>query len=272
MSLGALAFAAGLLLTAASAHAAAAQGIDFDLQRGPGAERCPDRETLAKRVAKHVGPGEARAEVPERVAGKTYANDCERQRVGMSKLANGACGATTGSDGGVTSSLSLSPPSASFSTGIVLTSEPVTFVVTNQGPGASGDLNLRITGASPQQFVVSNSTCVAFLPAGQTCQVLIAFKAPSTPGTYSATMSINESGGAVLTAPLSGYAFPPPGATDGGASDAATGTQCPENRPTSGSECSAGPTTWCSYTETDPLNQILCNCSASRWSCSIASP
>lgn len=61
-------FALGLLLTVASAHAAVAQGIDFDFQRGPGAERCPDRGTLARRVAKHLGKREPRAQVAERVA------------------------------------------------------------------------------------------------------------------------------------------------------------------------------------------------------------
>lgn len=204
--------------------------------------------------------------------GKTYANDCERRRALMSKLSNGACGATTGSDGGITSSLSIGPSSASFSEGIGLTSQPVTFVVMNHGPGASGGLNVTITGESPRQFVVSNNNCVAFLPAGQSCQVLIAFAAPSTPGTYSATLGIKESGEMVLTAPLSGYAFPPPGTADAGTTDAPNGTECPETLPTTGSECSAGPNTWCSYMVTDPMNQMVCNCGSLRWNCSIASP
>jgi hypothetical protein len=61
--------AVGLLLAAASVRAVAAPGIDVALHRGLGAERCPDRDALAARVAKHLAhtPREDRAQVAERV-------------------------------------------------------------------------------------------------------------------------------------------------------------------------------------------------------------
>jgi hypothetical protein len=59
-----------LFLAAAQAQAASAHGIDFAVERGPGAERCPDRDALAARVGKHLAdaPGGKRAQVAERVA------------------------------------------------------------------------------------------------------------------------------------------------------------------------------------------------------------
>jgi len=69
MSSGAFASVVGLLLAAASPAAADARGIDFALERGPGAERCPDRDTLAAKVAEHLAHTQAasRAQVAERV-------------------------------------------------------------------------------------------------------------------------------------------------------------------------------------------------------------
>jgi len=208
--------------------------------------------------------------------GKTYDNDCVRQVARMSKIADGACGSTT--DGGVAAAtLTIEPESAKFEAGIGLSSEPVVFTVMNTSEVPSGGLglglNVMVDGAATHDmFFATDNTCSAFLPAGHTCHVSVGFKAPSTAGNYSATLEIWMSGTAVLWAPLKGYAFPPPGGDDAGATDAANPAECPASIPSSGSACSVASNLWCSYIQADPLNQIACVCSSSQWSCSIASP
>jgi hypothetical protein len=148
--------------------------------------------------------------------GKTYGNDCARQVASMSKAADGECGGN--SDGGASAVLVINPKSASFITGIGITTSATVFTVQNAGSGASGSLDVSFTGTDRTVFEVSSNTCAAFLPGGQTCQVAVVFHAPRTSGNYSATLSIAEDGGSVLTAPLSGFATPTPG---GGTADAA---------------------------------------------------
>jgi hypothetical protein len=199
--------------------------------------------------------------------GKTYDNDCVRQAAVMSKAADGACGSAI--DGGAAATLTISPASAKFSEGIGITSRPVVFTVTNTSTVPSGSLSVLLSGGSA--FAVTDNTCSAFLPGGQTCQVSVVFMAPSTAGSYATTLGIRVSGTMELTASLSGYAFPPPGGSDAGVTDAANATECPASRPSSETACTAASTTWCSYIESGPT-QYVCSCSSSHWSCSIASP
>ena len=48
--------------------ASSPEGISFDLARGPGAELCPDRDSLAAKVASRLAHGLSRAPVAERVS------------------------------------------------------------------------------------------------------------------------------------------------------------------------------------------------------------
>jgi hypothetical protein len=53
-----------LLAATAQADAPTAPAIPFDLDRGPGAERCPDRDTLASQVGKRLSQTGSSARVP----------------------------------------------------------------------------------------------------------------------------------------------------------------------------------------------------------------
>lgn len=124
-------------------------------------------------------------------------------------------------DSGSPALLVISPAEASFSEDVGRTSPLLAFTVTNVGLGPSGSFSVAIKGSDAAMFAVADTTCVAPLPAGETCQIAVVFKAPATPGNSFATLNISvaDGAGAVFAVLLWGEAFGP---IDAGEIDAGT--------------------------------------------------
>jgi hypothetical protein len=109
--------------------------------------------------------------------------------------------------------LTISP--TSFDYGEIETgggTDPITFTVTNDGSGDSGELDVTIEQPDPTQFKFGqrvpgvDDTCSgAVLASGESCTVGIEF-APTSDGSHQGTLVVSADPGGTASAPMSGTA------------------------------------------------------------------
>ncbi len=92
---------------------------------------------------------------------------------------------------GTISAVSTAPSSHLFGNQTVgIASATQTFTIANSGGGALGNLSITPGGSDGAQYIITNNTCPATLPASTSCAVGVAFK-PKTVGAHnSATLDI----------------------------------------------------------------------------------
>jgi hypothetical protein len=108
--------------------------------------------------------------------------------------------------------LTISPPSASFSSVIGQSSTAITLYVANAGGTASGNLTAALTGAGAADFAIGPNQCVVPLAPLTTCQITLTFKPTGTAaGNRAATLTVTDAtvGSTPATASLSGVAVTP---------------------------------------------------------------
>jgi Abnormal spindle-like microcephaly-assoc'd, ASPM-SPD-2-Hydin len=104
-------------------------------------------------------------------------------------------------------SLSISPSPAAFPGVVGSTSDPVTFVVRNNGTASSGAVTAALGGTGAAQFIIATNTCSGVLAGLATCTVAVAYK-PTAAGTVTATLTATDAtvGSTPATAALNGTA------------------------------------------------------------------
>jgi hypothetical protein len=107
--------------------------------------------------------------------------------------------------GGLAGALQIQPAQVSFpTTGVGITSSPVTVTLTNVGTISPFE-NVTLTVSS--QFAVASSTCGSSIAAGASCAASLTFT-PANSGAQSGTLTIAASGlNASAVVPLSGSGF-----------------------------------------------------------------
>ncbi len=99
----------------------------------------------------------------------------------------------------------LTPATGNFSSiAAGTTSAPIAFTLTNAGNAALSITSFGIGGANSSSFVQGASTCGSSLAAGASCTIAVSF-APTSAGTFSATLSVTDAVG-TQTAALTGTA------------------------------------------------------------------
>lgn len=91
----------------------------------------------------------------------------------------------------------------------VPTAREQTVTVTNDGTGPIQVDEPEITGADADRFEVDGGDCTSdSLPAGRSCEVVVAFDPPSTPGSSSAMLVVSANDGArSVEVPIEATAF-----------------------------------------------------------------
>ncbi len=104
----------------------------------------------------------------------------------------------------------ISPLAGQFGAVPVGTASPtVTFVVSNTGPGPTGELTVERHGVDPKDFAIDVDGCTGVVLAqAATCSVRAHF-APVAPGAKTAALTVTSSAGATATAALMGTALTP---------------------------------------------------------------
>jgi hypothetical protein len=122
----------------------------------------------------------------------------------------GARPATLIGSAGARTTLGATPADHTFANEIVGAVGPyVDFEISNAGPNTSGSLSITLTGASPADFQVATIGCWAPLASGATCTVQVRF-APTATGMRSATVTIADEYGSVVSMRVSGTGDPTP--------------------------------------------------------------
>jgi sugar lactone lactonase YvrE len=102
----------------------------------------------------------------------------------------------------------LTPATWNFNTVADGNSATKTFVLSNPGTAALDIYDLYVSFTTPQEFSETN-TCGTSLGAGGSCNIVVTFTPTATSGTFTSTLTVEESvGSGTLTASLSGTAGP----------------------------------------------------------------
>jgi trimeric autotransporter adhesin len=102
-----------------------------------------------------------------------------------------------------TAQAALTPGADNFGTiSAGTTSAATTFTLTNAGTAALSITSFSIGGANSSSFLQGTSTCESSLAAGASCTTAVTF-APTSAGTFTATLSVTDSVG-TQTSPLTG--------------------------------------------------------------------
>jgi hypothetical protein len=97
--------------------------------------------------------------------------------------------------------LSLSPSAVTFSNGYTIGDNPSqTVKVTNTSGASAGIAGIAISG---DPSLAQRNNCGASLAAGGTCSITVTFQ-PVAYGTFTATLTVTESSGALDTASVTG--------------------------------------------------------------------
>jgi hypothetical protein len=104
-------------------------------------------------------------------------------------------------------SLTISPASATFPGVVGTTSDPITFIVKNNGTASSGAVTAALGGAGAAQFSITTNTCSGVLAGLATCAVAVAYK-PTAAGAVTATLTATDAtvGSTPAVATLTGSA------------------------------------------------------------------
>jgi hypothetical protein len=102
----------------------------------------------------------------------------------------------------------LAPTTWNFNTVADGNSATKTFVLSNPGTAALDIYFIEVSPTTPQEFSETN-TCGTSLGAGDSCNIVVTFTPTATSGTFTNTLTVEESvGSGTLTASLSGTAGP----------------------------------------------------------------
>ena len=115
----------------------------------------------------------------------------------------------TGSTGGTTTTVSLSPTSLAFpSTTVGSTSATQAVTLKNTGTGAVTLSSFTFTGAGASSYLLSGNTCSTSLAVGASCTLTVAFK-PASATTLTASLAIADNAtGSPQAVALSGTGLP----------------------------------------------------------------